>query len=307
MDGDEFDKPASAPAYFTPQDLARALGVSTSTVKRWGDQGRFPVRRTEGGHRRIPREDALSFLHQRGVPVTDLIAPAETRSGNPSNGPDSHLPEGSEGAELLRLLTEGRELAVVERVMAARRSGRDLADILHHGLAPALRHIGWLWQTGRTGIYTEHLASRITARVLSAVCPPRPHEGGLPVALGGTPESDPHGLASAMAAAVIEEAGWRTLDLGAYCPAAMLAQQARNHGARLVWLALGSPVSPEVETARLEDLARRLAELPDPPLLVAGGPGSRERPHPPPAGVRRVASLPELAALAQSLNGQAQD
>ncbi len=37
------------------QEASALLGVTTSTVRRWGDAGRVPVKRTLGGHRRFQR------------------------------------------------------------------------------------------------------------------------------------------------------------------------------------------------------------------------------------------------------------
>lgn len=40
----------------------RILGVDQSTLRRWSDQGRIPVFRTPGGHRRYNEEDLRAFL-----------------------------------------------------------------------------------------------------------------------------------------------------------------------------------------------------------------------------------------------------
>lgn len=295
MNGSEINKESKPADCFTPQDLAQALGVSTSTVKRWADQGRFTVRRTEGGHRRIPRPAALEFLREHGA-----LAPGEAAPENPAT---EEVAEDSEGAVYLRLLSEGREVETVKRVLASQDAGQDLAHILHHGLAPALRQIGVLWKAGQVGIFTEHVAARIAARVLTAVRPLQEQPAEAPLALGGAPEDDPHGLASAMAAGVIEAAGWRVLDLGAFSPQAMLADQARNRGAGLVWVALGSAGEPHRQYALLDSLARALQEAPQRPVLVAGGPSYREWPFPVPTGVKVVESLPELGELARGLRG----
>lgn len=293
MDGSESDNSGQGPDHYTPQHLARALGVSTSTVKRWADQGRFPVRRTEGGHRRIPREAAVAFLRERGVAVEGPVG-----GGLEQDGP-AELPPGSEAAVFFRLLSEGREVETLEHVLGQCRAGRGLADILHHGLTPALRQIGLLWQSGHFGIFAEHVASRITARVLTAVRPLAVPEG--PLALGGAMEDDPHGLASAMAAGVIEAAGWRVMDLGSFSPAPMLAEQAHAQGADLVWVALGTTLAPELHRARLEGLARGLGKDSGKPVLVAGGPGYRGSPFPPPPGVHLIETLPQLDELARRL------
>jgi len=42
----------------SPRELAEALGVSESSLKRWVDAGKIAASRTEGGHRRKGGERA---------------------------------------------------------------------------------------------------------------------------------------------------------------------------------------------------------------------------------------------------------
>jgi excisionase family DNA binding protein len=42
--------------WFSLQEASALLGVATSTLRRWGDAGRVPMKRTLGGHRRFPRQ-----------------------------------------------------------------------------------------------------------------------------------------------------------------------------------------------------------------------------------------------------------
>lgn len=61
---------------------AEALGVHTSTVRSWSDQGNLPVHRTQGGHRRYLRSEIEIWLHaQRGESVQlDLVVQNALRS-----------------------------------------------------------------------------------------------------------------------------------------------------------------------------------------------------------------------------------
>ena len=48
----------------TPKQVARALDVSESSIKRWCDKGVIPTQHTAGGHRRIPMPGLIQFLRQ---------------------------------------------------------------------------------------------------------------------------------------------------------------------------------------------------------------------------------------------------
>jgi len=46
------------------QEASDFLGVTTSTVRRWGDIGRLTMRRTLGGHRRFLRSELQKLAHE---------------------------------------------------------------------------------------------------------------------------------------------------------------------------------------------------------------------------------------------------
>jgi diguanylate cyclase (GGDEF)-like protein/excisionase family DNA binding protein len=53
---------------------AQALGISTTTARRWADDGRLPTTRTAGGHRRFAATEVRRLLAERGRPA---ITPTE--------------------------------------------------------------------------------------------------------------------------------------------------------------------------------------------------------------------------------------
>ncbi|MCX5741316.1 MAG: helix-turn-helix domain-containing protein, partial [Proteobacteria bacterium] len=53
----------------SPRDLAEALGVSESSLKRWVDSGRITATRTDGGHRKIRLSEAVRFIRESGSPI----------------------------------------------------------------------------------------------------------------------------------------------------------------------------------------------------------------------------------------------
>ena len=53
----------------SPKQVAQALGVSESSLKRWCDQGRIATVRTGGGHRRLSLADVLRFVRDHAHPL----------------------------------------------------------------------------------------------------------------------------------------------------------------------------------------------------------------------------------------------
>jgi excisionase family DNA binding protein len=53
------------------QEASELLGVTTSTLRRWGDSGRVPMKRTLGGHRRFARA-AINQLAEE-PPATAMV------------------------------------------------------------------------------------------------------------------------------------------------------------------------------------------------------------------------------------------
>ena len=49
------------------KEVAEFLGVSTKTIRRYDEEGKLPMHRTEGNHRIILREDLLCLLEEKGL------------------------------------------------------------------------------------------------------------------------------------------------------------------------------------------------------------------------------------------------
>ena len=52
--------------HLSPKQIAQVLNTSESSVKRWCDQGRIPMVRTAGGHRRVPLAGLAEYLRDTG-------------------------------------------------------------------------------------------------------------------------------------------------------------------------------------------------------------------------------------------------
>ena len=62
------------------QEASALLGVTTSTLRRWGDSGRVPMKRTLGGHRRFSR-NAIAHLTAEQPPSVALVQAAHNQTG----------------------------------------------------------------------------------------------------------------------------------------------------------------------------------------------------------------------------------
>ncbi|MCS6888638.1 MerR family transcriptional regulator [Chloroflexus sp.] len=83
------------PTYLSLSAASQLLGVHSSTLRRWADEGAVPVYITPGGHRRFARADILALAARRPLPAQSLSsvlvsrALAQTRSdlAKPSTAP----------------------------------------------------------------------------------------------------------------------------------------------------------------------------------------------------------------------------
>jgi excisionase family DNA binding protein len=57
------------PVYYTTYQVAKYLGVSLPTVVNWVNSGLLTAHRTPGGHRRIARNDIITFAREHQYPL----------------------------------------------------------------------------------------------------------------------------------------------------------------------------------------------------------------------------------------------
>lgn len=280
----------------SPKELARAIGVSESSLKRWVDEGIITAIRTSGGHRRIPRNNALAFVRERGYPLLrpDLLGLEEADSGGATGGDTDTV--------FHTALSEGRA-AEAQRLLVQRFiAGDSVAELIDDVMAPAMRAIGELWQHDQAGIYIEHRAVDICTRILDRLRDLLPEpKVEAPLALGGAPAEDHHALPSLMAATVIAAEDWRTMNLGAQVPASVLALAAADHGARLVWLPLSEMSGPSGIVREVKAAQAALDQAGVETVMVAGGPDCRRSGRRPTEPARFAGSMAELAGLARGL------
>ncbi|MBP9085737.1 MAG: hypothetical protein KBG15_06440 [Kofleriaceae bacterium] len=267
----------------TPRQLADAIGVSESSLKRWADAGKIHVSRTDGGHRRIALAEAIRFIRDTKSTVVrpDLL-------GLPSN-------ENSMDAALTSLLEAGDGQAAVAAIVSRFLSGTSIAAICDGPLRAAMTHLGNMWRHTGEGIMIEHRATAICIDALGTLKSLVSVAEGAAVAVGGAPSADPYVVPSMMCAAALCEVGLRAVNLGAETPLEVLSQAAVAENAKLVWLSFSAPPTPEIIAAMpafIETTLKRNA------VLVVGG-RHREAFGVLPNTVRLGGTIGELVAIAE--------
>lgn len=295
---------ASGPqkAVLSPRDLAKALGVSESSVKRWVDDGALEAVKTTGGHRRIPLAAAVRFIRRTGTPVlepqllTGSPLPTAVASMVPTASPEAV------GDELWRALHGDDPAAGRALILSLYLAGWSVAAICDGPIRAVLARIGELWRHDEAGIFIEHRATDTCLQALAELRTMLPSPGRaatLPVAIGAAPAGDPYLLPSLMAALVLADQGFAERNLGPDTPTPVLAMAARHYRPRLVWVACAiEPRNPRELVAELEALSRSLRRARG--EVVVGGRGVHAL-GPLPAGVHGLGSMAELAAFGKGL------
>ncbi|WP_437226583.1 MerR family transcriptional regulator [Planctomicrobium sp. SH661] len=239
----------------TPRQVAQAIDVSESSLKRWCDQGLIPTVRTAGGHRRMPVNGVLSFLRHSGYQLVNpevLGLPPCTQGGR-----ERKLQ--AERMRLVEAMVQGDEQVCVEVVLNLYLAGNSLSTICDEVLVPALEEIETKCGCGDAAIYHERRSCELCHRVMLEVRRALPEiSPAAPIAIGGTIDGDPNTLASLMMELVLREDGWRASSLGNMLPFLCLRQAMCDMRPRLCWLTISVIRDHELfyrEFSRVSELA----------------------------------------------------
>ncbi len=287
----------------SPKDLAAAVGVSESSLKRWADDGRIHVSRTAGGHRRIAIQEAIRFTREARMPIRrpdllglpTLASPADRRL-------DPHT-------TFHQKLSEGDAYSAQAILIDLYLSGQSVAAICDGPIRSAMTEIGGAWGHGREGIFIEHRATDLCIHALSVlrllVSPgslpesaEEDNQSPRPLALGAAPPEDPYMIPSLMCACVLADAGYRTINIGAHTPMDVLTGAIDTHRPRLVWLACTArdavPTAEQILGLRRELAAQNTA-------LAVGGQALAELTLPDTAHHIHCRTMSELDKFARGL------
>jgi methanogenic corrinoid protein MtbC1 len=176
------------------------------------------VRKTAGGHRRIPVAGVIAFLRERGFDPRrpDLL-------GLPAGAHRDSRELDDVAPRVTKLLQAGADVELRALLFGLYLAGRSVADLADDAIAPAFHAIGDAWQHGTLEVYQEHRAVEIVLRALyelARVVPAPPD--GAPSAVLATLPGDPYTLPLGLGELVLREAGWRATSLGPDHPPATL-------------------------------------------------------------------------------------
>lgn len=285
----------------SPRELAEAIGVSESSLKRWADDGRLEFSRTAGGHRRIAIGEAIRFVRSIQAPVVrpellglpDLTAGA-ARAVTAENGT----------ASLYQALEQGSVKEVRGMILSWYLSGQSISEIADGPIRTAMQRLGNLWHDDPEGIYIEHRAVDICVQAVQQLRPFAESLDSEWIALGGTPSGDPYVLPSILAATALSEHGWHTINLGADTPWHSFVDAARRHRPHLVWISVSHMSHPQTVQRDLHTTAHTLHELGS--TTIVGGHASTQLQLQAEPWLRQGHSIGDLVAHAQEVRSLAQ-
>ena len=280
----------------TPKDLADAIGASESALRRWVDGGRIRMSRTTGGHRRIPLQEAIRFIRQTGATIVrpellglnQLVVDAEASAG------------ASRDDALFNALRVGNGAVARGLIISSYLEGLGLAALFDGPIRSAMDRVGQLWQHDPRGIMAEHRATGICVETIAELRGLLPVvDERSPLAIGGAPQDDPYQLPTMMAAATLAEAGFWDINFGANTPVELLAYEAVERKAKLVWLSISAEQEQKPLRTAIKKLADTLAKQQID--LVMGGRFSIACLPRSMSNVTLVASMSDLAATARGM------
>ena len=220
----------STETYLKTQQVADALGVSVSSIKRWVDSGVLEATRTMGKHRLVLLSSALQFARREKFPVDGLLAmsaqpvPVEI---------DDRLCD-----QLLDALKLGDDRKASSLIVSAYHSGSGVVPLADRLIRPTMERIGHGWFLGQWEIYEGHQAISLMLSTLTGLNSAliQSARGPRPLALGASPEGDPYILPGLMAEITVREAGWDVRNLGSDLPLRSLAAATRKYRPKLIFL-----------------------------------------------------------------------
>jgi MerR family transcriptional regulator, light-induced transcriptional regulator len=251
--------------YVSTANVARALGVGVSTVKRWVDEGILPAHKTAGGHRKLLLGDVLRLVREGDFPHLDL---SELQFVAETQG---RVEPKALSQQLLSALKRGDGDAIRSLTLGAYRSGVAMETLADFVIAPAMNQLGHDWETGRIEVLHEHRGTQLCVSALYELKAMLETQADRdrPLAVGGSPELDYYVLANLLAEMVLLDAGWRATDLGPHTPISSFRRALVELRPRLLWISVSELVDRDRFLAEYRELYQE-AERAGVPVVIGG-------------------------------------
>lgn len=255
---------------FTPKQVASALGVSESSVKRWVDSGRLVATKTLGGHRKVPLAQLVEFVRQNDQQIAHpeivgLVASPQRRS------------LASLRDELFEALLDGSEPKCRQVVLGAYQRGEAMAEIGDDLVGPVFNRIGEGWEEGSVRVHEERRSCEVMMATLHELRSwlPTPSESA-PLAVVATPLRDFAEVPARLVELTLMVAEWRVVVAGSGLPLAEVRDAVLEHRPRLFCMSATHLESPSrfpktCNEELLIPLAEAAADWPHPLDRVVGG------------------------------------
>ena len=248
----------------SPKQVALALGVSESSLKRWVDKGRIPAHKTVGGHRRISRADVLEFARQNKQRLVDR----EILGLAPASGDPNPTIEGSKTAFVEALLA-GEEVRVEQIFFDLYLNSNPLHSIFDRLIAESFQKIGELWECENADVYQERRSCEICQRLFYRIRQLIPEPKSSLVAFGGTLSGDNYTLATIMTELVLRRQGYAATSLGNSIPGHSFVKAVHELMPSLVWISVSFVPDRDLFVGEFNQLAESCEK--QGAALVVGG------------------------------------
>jgi len=249
----------------SPKQVARAIGVSESSLKRWCDRGLIQAIRTAGGHRKLPINSVLEFIKDSGHEIVhpDLLGLP------PATGQGQRTLTGARN-RLIDALVAGDEQACRRIVLDLMLAKHPISVIGDEVIASAFSEVGELWDCGDIEVYQERRSCEICMRVLHELRTHLPtNVEGAPVAIGGTLSGDHYALPTGLIELVLKENHWNATSLGTNLPVETMLAAIEHHQPQLVWVSC-SHIADETQFLFDMEQLYTVAQSRDAALVVGG-------------------------------------
>ncbi|MEN0109844.1 MAG: B12-binding domain-containing protein, partial [Planctomycetota bacterium] len=206
-----------ATTLFSPKQIAQALGVSESSVKRWVDTGRLPAAKTAGGHRKVSLPSVSDFVRKSGH---KLVQPHLL--GLAAAPPRATLERSQD--PLYASLIDGREEECRALVLGLYQRGESVVELGDRLIGPVFRRVGDGWESGTIGVHQERRCCEVmmaTLHELRRLLPTPPDDG--PLAVTATPHGDFAEVPIRLVELTLVAAGWQVVPAGSGLPLAEIA------------------------------------------------------------------------------------